>query len=261
MVANRPNDRRGFLHKKLLGLGRKALRLTPVGSVIETGLGVVSSLRGGGGGAARLPVTNFPVRRPADRSLTARPSEFSAAGKAAGRELKFGGGAPQLLGAAPSAPCIFPFRRDPRTGECRIFLGDQTGIDDTRIPDRGNGTPAITGDSGMAVEGRHGPGMIPGNMVVDRAICSRGMILGNDGVCYQKGAITNRERMWPKGRRPLVTGGDMRAISIANRVGTRLDKTKSRLRGMGFMKPLPRPRKATPKAGPRAPAGTTIVQN
>lgn len=91
--------------------------------------------------------------------------------------------------------------------------------------------------------GMHGAGIEPGIMTIDRAVCGRKMVLGNDGLCYAKG-LANNKRMWPKGRKPLITGGELNAATIAARVGKRLDRTATKLRAQGLMKPLPRPRKA-----------------
>jgi len=57
-ICSRPNDRRGFLHKKLLGLGRKALGIGasfipgPGGAVAR---GVLDRFGGGGGGGPPPP--------------------------------------------------------------------------------------------------------------------------------------------------------------------------------------------------------------
>lgn len=132
--------------------------------------------------------------------------------------------------------CIIPGqRRDPRTGECAFFLGEQTGRDPSGV--------------GEAVMGQYGAGLMPGNMVIDRAVCLRGMQLGNDGLCYNKGQITNRQRMWPAGRRPLLTGGDMRAISTAARAGKRLEGATKRLQKLGLMR-KPAPRRKLLTSGP-----------
>jgi len=84
--------------------------------------------------------------------------------------------------------------------------------------------------------GRYGAALEPGSQMIDRAICLRGMQLGDDGLCYNKSQITNKQRMWPAGRKPLLTGGDMRAISIAARAGKRLEGATKRLQRMGMMK-------------------------
>ena len=84
--------------------------------------------------------------------------------------------------------------------------------------------------------GRYGAGLEPGSIEIQRAVCLKGMQLGNDGVCYNKSQITNKQRMWPAGRKPLLTGGDMRAISTAARAGRRMDLATKRLQKMGMMK-------------------------
>jgi len=72
--------------------------------------------------------------------------------------------------------------------------------------------------------------------VIDRAVCLKGMQLGNDGICYNKSQISNKQRQWPAGRKPLLSGGDMRAISIAARAGRRLEGATKRLQRLGMMK-------------------------
>jgi len=73
-------------------------------------------------------------------------------------------------------------------------------------------------------------------MTIERRVCRRGMQLATDGLCYNRGAITNKQREWPRGRRPLLTGGDMRAIGVASRAANKLERTTKRLQGMGMMK-------------------------
>jgi len=193
-----------------------------------------------------------PTSRPTlSRAATARPSAASDAGKQLGRAAKFGGemidGAPRAR-AAVSAPCVLPFRRDPRTGECRIFIGAESGRDRPAAERAAaRGTAAAAAPVGDAVMGRYGAALAPGSMMIDRAVCLRGMQLGNDGLCYNKSQISNKQRMWPKGRAPLLTGGEMRAISIAARAGSRVEKATERLRKLGMVKQLPKPRAAKGK--------------
>jgi len=172
----------------------------------------------------------FPVRRPLPRTLVARPSAAGAAGKELGRAVKIGGAS--VLGFSPtfSGKCIWPTQRDPVTGDCKIFLGDRPGPDTSPLQ-IGPGTPV-----GDAIMGRYGAALIPGSQIIDRARCLRGMVLGNDGNCYNRSQIKNSERMWPRGRRPLLTGGDMRAISIAHRAAHRLTATAVRLQEIGLIK-------------------------
>lgn len=173
--------------------------------------------------------------------------------KELGRRLKLGEGTTRtdvLRTAVPIPgflPCIWPAVRDPVTGDC--ILGKRKGRD-------------LPGDQpvGEAVMGRYGAALVPGSMPVDRAVCLRGMHLGNDGLCYNKSQISNKQRMWPRGRRPLLTGGDMRAIGIASRAGKRLDSTAKRLRALGMMKPLPKGRSGRAHAHARPVAAVNVPQ-
>lgn len=244
----RPNDVRGFIHKRLLGAAK---------GLVTSGfnpLAAVSGFVGGGGAGRAARVTGGPslqeqaaiargarvipsfvpiggaARRPPPRTLTARPSVRSAAEKEVGRAQKFGGTA--LAGG----PCRIPGQRvDPCTGNCDWFIGNKPGRDDEPCPGNG-GAGGGGGPVGEAVMGQYGAALQPGSLMVDRAVCLRGMQLGNDGLCYNKGAISNRQRMWPAGRKPLLSGGDMRAISIAARAGRRLEGATKRLQKIGLMK-------------------------
>lgn len=94
---------------------------------------------------------------------------------------------------------------------------------------------------GQARMGRYGAGMVPIAEMIRRMDCTfggtvRGLILGDDGLCYNKGQISNKERKWPRGRRPLLTGGEMRAISTAARAAGRLKRTTGRLEKIGMLK-------------------------
>lgn len=204
IIQERPGDRRGFIHKKILRGISAVTSFLPV-----PGAGAISRVTGILSGSRR----------------GARPSRMSETEKNQGRAVKFPPirtQAPPSTGGGGSGRCFPPWRPDPRTGECRIFAGEQSGVDATPV--------------GEAVMGQYGAALAPGNMVIDRAVCLRGMQLGNDGLCYNKGQISNKQRMWPAGRRPLLTGGDMRAISIAARAGKRLERTTKRLQGIGLMK-------------------------
>lgn len=233
----RPGDQRGFLHKKLLGFGKRlAFGLGGPKGVLQVG----SQLPGVFGQASRAlaartaPTLAFPALTaglpaltPPPRALTpprtatARVSPISIGQRQLGTEVKFSSEVPNVR-IPGFLPCILPFRIDPRTGQCRLFVGEQTGRDDTPMGD--------------AIMGQYGAGLIPGSQVIDRAVCLKGMQLGNDGVCYNKSQITNKQRMWPAGRKPLLSGGDMRAINIAARAGKRLEGTTKRLQKLGMMR-------------------------
>lgn len=223
-----PNDVRFFVHKRLIRAAK---------GFVSSGFNPLAAV-----GGFLAPAAPPPVRRPAARTLTARPSASGAAGKELGRQLKAGGvqnGLPfQSSIAAPTLslarlPCIWPFRMF--EGKCvPPFLGDRPGPDG--VPVLGPGTPV-----GDAVMGRFGAALTPGSRIIDRAVCLRGMVLATDGLCYNRSQIKNSDRQWPRGRRPLLSGGDMRAISIAARAASRLTRTAQRLQDIGLIqKPIVR---------------------
>ncbi len=234
----RPSDQRGFIHKSKLGRFVTGAVKTFVPAV-AIGSKVLSTGRS---------LLRTKARATVPRTLTARSTLAGAEQKELGLQLKFPSDAQlttsnvrQLHGGAP------PPRRNGGTG----FLGPRGGgcPEPLILSPEGNciaptsprGAELFMGEATM---GRYGAALIPGTKIIDRAVCLPGMQLGDDGLCYNKGAITNSQRMWPRGRRPLLTGGDMNAIAIASRAGGKLDRTTKRLRALGMMKALPKPRKA-----------------
>jgi len=257
-----PGDIRGFLHKSFIGkaVGKAFTTFVPGGS---TAVSVV--------GAGRSLFSRARGRPTPPRTTTARVTLAGQQGQEFGKRVKFpssGDGAPAFSatgfgagGPCPAgqewnvlrgrcetktrAPCDFPMVRDIQ-GRCRTptsgeFGGEQFGV-------------------GAAVMGRYGAALQPGSQIVDRAICLRGMQLADDGLCYNKSQISNKQRMWPAGRKPLLSGGDMRAIGTAARAGRRLDNTTKRLRKLGMMKALPAPRKAAPHAHAKQIAAVSVPQ-
>jgi len=246
-MGGRPNDQRGFLHKSFIGkaIGKAVTTFVPgVGTAVGIAKTAKSFLGGGGGGGGK----SFGRGRPTPaRTSTARVTDTSRQQKNLGASLKFGGngdiqtisfGGNVVNGTRP--PCDFPLQRNP-DGTCTEPTVDEFG--------RPLGV-------GAAVMGRYGAALEPGVKIIERSVCLPGMQLGNDGLCYNKGAITNRQRQWPRGRRPLLTGGDMRAIGIAARAGSKLDRTTKRLRALGMMKALPKPKAARHQ---HAKAATGVV--
>ena len=228
-----PNDVRFFVHKRVF----KAAT-----SFVTSGFNPLAAV----GGFLATP-SPPPVRRTVPRRFTARPSASGAAGKELGRQLKGGGitnglSFPALPPSRSLArlPCIFPFRMF--EGKCvPPFLGDRPGPDRARPSDPQLGPGAPVGD---AVMGRYGAALAPGSRIIDRAVCLRGMVVADDGLCYNRSQIKNSERMWPRGRRPLLSGGDMRAISIAARAASRLTRTAQRLQEIGLIqKPIVKARR------------------
>jgi hypothetical protein len=100
---------------------------------------------------------------------------------------------------------------------------------------------------GEAVMGQFGAALEPGIRPGETRVCPRGTVLGTDGLCYNRRDIKNSERWWPRGRRPLLTGGDMRCISIASDAAKRLQRKQKQLQDMGMLKkPAVRRAKALP---------------
>ena len=253
LEGGRPGDARGFLHKSFIGRA--------VGKAVTTFVPAVGIARDVVGTARRV-FGRAPARPVAPRTTTARPTLAGAQGKELGRDLKFGGVDPgfrvrpmisPITFAPAETPCRPGFQRDPATGRCLRPTPGIIGRGQRFIPGGATGfEPAAERTPvGDAVMGRYGAALEPGVMVIERSVCLPGMNLGDDGLCYNKGAITNKQRQWPRGRRPLLTGGDMRAIGIAARAGSKLDRTTKRLRSLGMMKALPKGRGG---AAPRAHA-------
>ena len=247
-----PNDSRGFVHRKLLRAAGSFITGGPVAAAAS----LVS--RGSGSGRRRGRGTALAIRAPmaahtaASTDLATLISQrgetgaFEALRGALGanvanpiiRAWQRARGA-EAKGIVAGAPCIFPAKRDPASGECKLFLGQLEGPDD----------PIERAFVGNPVMGRYGVAYTPGSQIVDRAVCLKGDIVADDGLCYPKSTITNRQRAWPKGRRPLLTGGEMRAISIAARAGGRLERAQKRLQKIGLMK-KPAPRRKAITSGP-----------
>ena len=247
----RPSDQRGFLHRSFIGkaFGSIVKRVIPVAGFASDVVSTVKSL----------------ARPTLSRTMTARPTLAGAQSKELGRQLKIGtdlsvprrtgpsladvrtGIVPTVrtlgtaLHGADAGPCMPPLIRSPQ-GNCIA-------------PTSPRGAELFMGEATM---GRYGAAVIPGSQLIDRAVCFKGMQLGNDGLCYDKKAITNSQRMWPRGRRPLLTGGDMNAIAIAARAGAKLERTTKRLRSLGMMKRLPAPRKAAPHAHAKPVAAVSV---
>ena len=130
---------------------------------------------------------------------------------------------PFIESLASQLPCFPPTHRDPVSGQC--ILGTQVG------PDSPMGIP-----SGGTVMGRYGAAYFPGKREIQRSICLSGDLVGDDGLCYSRKTITNKERKWPRGRQPLLTGGEMKAISIATRAAGKFERTQKRLQKLGMIK-------------------------
>ena len=144
---------------------------------------------------------------------------------------------------APARGCPAGFIMDPRTGECIELRGRaRPGV----LPAIQRTLPGgFTGrtEFGEAVLGRFGAALEPGVREMDTLVCPRGTVLGLDDLCYNRRDIKNSERKWPRGTRPLLTGGDMRAIRIASAAANKLQAKQKQLREMGMLPPAPKARK------------------
>lgn len=238
--GGRPSDLRGFLHKSFIGkaVGRAVTTFVPGAStavdVFKTGRTLL-----GGGGAPTGGGRSFGRGRGralVPRTETARVTLVSGEEKNLGRSLKLGGDT-TLSSSLPFVPGngTSPCRARESSRCCALRNGD---IQDQAQWQAECGTAGgrAVHEFGAAVMGQYGAALEPGVMMIERSTCPRGTQLAKDGLCYNKGSITNSQRMWPRGRRPLLTGGDMRAIAIAARAGSKLERTTKRLQSLGMMK-------------------------
>ena len=231
-------NERGFIHKKLLGVVGKVAGVIPLpgAGIIGT---IARKLSRKKARKERATASKFDVTT--GRQAGAIPATFGPLGTDCPPNFKWNSALqlcfpPRGITGGGRPPCDFPMVRD-SAGNCRKptsgeFGGEQFGV-------------------GAAVMGRYGAALEPGSQIVDRAICLKGMQLGDDGLCYNKSQISNKQRMWPAGRKPLLSGGDMAAIQKAARAARRLEGTTKRLQRMGMMK-KPTPRRLPPHQHARA---------
>lgn len=221
-LYGKPGDVRGFVHRTI---GRIAGRLGgilpgPVGGVLRVG----GRLLGG----SALTLTAEQVRQRGGRH---------------GR----GCGPPAFRLA--NDDCVMPTAANlaQEARETGVpFIGQDP--QDWASPSSGFGRPV-----GEAVMGRYGAAMQPFARSTTTSFCLPGMVLGDDNLCYNRGEVPNKRRKWPRGRRPLLTGGDMRCISIANAAARKLQRKEKQLQSMGMLKkPAPRPRQKLLAAGHHA---------
>lgn len=99
------------------------------------------------------------------------------------------------------------------------------------------------GGGGNVVEGRYGPAEVPTEETRSTSICPDGMVLGDDSLCYKH--IRNDDRLYPRGRAPLLTGGERNAITIAGQAAKKMGAAKKTLEGLGLIK-RPARRRAAP---------------
>ena len=226
----RPGDERGFVHKRIFGAAKGAiggifggpggvLGGAARGFVQPTGTSVVPAFRAFPGApiAARAPITCGPGFRPDPTGVTCVPFDD-----------------PRLGALGFTSAAFVPGGVDIRAGI------NGAGVEQQLLP------------FGEAVMGRFGAGMKPAVFSQQRRACPRGSVLGapeadGSSLCYNKGDLSNKERAWPRGRRPLLTGGEMRAISTASSAAKKLQRKQKQLESLGLLKrPAARGRRALP---------------
>lgn len=89
---------------------------------------------------------------------------------------------------------------------------------------------------GEAVHGQYGVGVVPAVRSQQVRDCPAGMVLGLDGVCYNRSQLRKDERAHRPPRKPLLTGGDLNAISRAARVSRALERKTKELQRLGMLK-------------------------
>jgi len=165
---------------------------------------------------ARIPTTRLDIM-PFHKDLIRRGRDFLQ------DRITGGGGSECPPGSFPSPlGCVDP---------SAVLPGGDAFI--------GAGAP-VMGQFGAAYEGT--------SRLIRRTTCLPGDLVGADGLCYNRKSLSNKERMWPKGRAPLLTGGEMRAISIASRAAGKFERTQKRLQKLGMIKKPSRAR--APKLPP-----------
>jgi len=228
-LNGKPGDERGIIHRRFIGAARGFVTGGPLGAAA----GFAAGGGGGGGGTAlplRIPafVTGTPlafIQQNIDRFSWEQIA--AALGINIGRVKQIA----QEGVAGGSGVCQPPM----------IWNGEFC-----ETP----GSPA--GGVGEAVLGRYGAALEPMFHTVNKMVCLPGMVLGKPeasglSFCYNKGAISNKERLWPKGRSPLLTGGEMAAIAKAASAAKKFQRTGARFKALGLIKtPAPRKQKALP---------------
>jgi len=206
-------DERAFVHKRIFGGIKGFLSGGPVGAAA----GFVS-----GGGKAPTVSRPSVFRRPLvpTRAAAMCPPGFF--------ETPAGGCQPV---AAPALVERVPGIR---------------GAIERFIPGGATGFQVDGQEFGEAQMGRFGAGLEPAIRSTSTRVCPRGAVLAVDGLCYNRRDIRNSERAWPRGRRPLLTGGEMRCINVASSAAKKLQRKQKQLEQLGLLKRPSRSRRALP---------------
>lgn len=90
--------------------------------------------------------------------------------------------------------------------------------------------------TGEVVRGRYGAAEVPEMESVRTHRCRKGLVLGDDNLCYRRGQLRKDERKWNPGTKPLFTGGDRNAVRRAAKVARAMQAQQSQLQSLGLMK-------------------------
>jgi hypothetical protein len=201
------------------------------------------------GGASSPPVNYFPTQRGIFGDILSGIGDFFSGGDAAAiaggiadTAAAFNGGTPvgidtSGMGTVPTSACPIPGQRvDPVTGECRFFMGVQSGPD--------TGGQAVVGSFGL-------PAMVPAivGQINGKPVrrCRKGSVLGTDELCYSKAVLPPRSkfRKWKRPPRPALSRRD--EVAIRRAAGAK-DRVLNLAREAGLHASLTKP-----KARARAP--------
>jgi len=217
-----PNDVRNFVHKKLFGAAKGFLTGGPTGAIggfLSSG-GSRPSRRSGG--------------QPVIRGTLVKRRDFGS--QRAFSDARARQGDSRFTASAFTLPfnvCPEPLVRD-SDGQCR-FPGSPADI-------------SVGGAmQGEAVMGRYGAALTPDVEMRRHRGCLPGMVLGKDGLCYNRRDLKNSEREYPRGTRPLGTPGEMACLRKAASFGRRMETTVKRMQKIGVLK------KAAPRKASRTP--------
>jgi len=214
-----------FVHKRLFGAARGLLTGGPSGAVI--GLlspGGGSSGRSGSRAVPRgtgepvpgLPVQAFALPTPVD-PCSARGMVIDRTGRCVARA--------GLSGLGPGPGLLDPLGLDLGARARELFAPPPVG-------------PPV----GVAMIGSSAVAPFRTTTVIRR--CGRGFVLAIDGLCYDRKTLRKDQRMWPPGRKPLLTGGQLNAIAIAARAAGRIKTQTKRLQKLGMLQKPKTTRKA-----------------
>ncbi len=142
------------------------------------------------------------------------------------RRLAAGGGGSE----PPSGENAVPGNFAPQEATCPEGTFRILGKCVDLIPGGKMSGAGLVASGGEAVLGQFGVAMVPEQRERVRLRCPRGMVLGLDNLCYNRRDLRKDERKWVPARKPLLTGGELNAISTALSAAKKLDRQKKRLK-------------------------------